>query len=347
MSIDMANLDFSLAWSVAVPVEQLGAHLQTYVEMQPQVNALRLCNRFGKGPKAAITKLPVELVAEVEHHLVEHERKKHRKHWKKDFRCFEGLCKPIDHMSDSEQVDMYVDMEIYDEGARCEGCGSYGCGKRTGTTLTKREKRLLSEFLDDVVDDEGPEEAPGWFEHETRVARWEGKAGSHKGDGRGLLSTYSAALLRDFDLELWVTHTQQKTPKDGQFTVTDVYSSTVTYLTLPGAKNSQKLQRKSYEPSSWDGGSGYLPTEAGGDIPVVLPSGLFKADIVRFSRAVKTLRLTPSNIDGAEASASSTSTDEEGTIADENEDDAKADDGYKDGWAPKLRILYRHAVESD
>lgn len=75
----MPSIDATVAWAVPVEVEVLGAHLEAYVNLQPTINTLRMCHRFGKGEQAAITRLPVELLSEVEDLLMGEERQKTRK----------------------------------------------------------------------------------------------------------------------------------------------------------------------------------------------------------------------------------------------------------------------------
>lgn len=337
----MATLDLSLAWSVDVPVETLGAHLQAYVELQPTINTLRLCNRFGQGPQAAITRLPVELVAEIEGYLMDNERAKQLDNWSKDFKCFQGLCKPIDHLSDSEQVGIWRD--LFDE---CDYCGGRGCsGSGPETELNERQRKALENFLEDMMQDEGPEDSSWFMEHENRMTRWQGKTGAPTEQSRGLLSNYSALLLRNFGLQLWVTHTQPKTKKPGQWTAVDVYSSTVAYLTLPCDKVHHTFDRAWSESRSYSDGLPFLATESGGGVSVATPGELSAADFFRFSRAVKMLGLKPTDNDGGKTFTVASLKDDEAGTDDDAAAVAKADGGKV--WAPKLRMLYSQAVDQE
>lgn len=67
----MPTTRVEVAWAVPVKIEQLGAHLEAYTSLQTTLNALRLCNRFGSGTQATITKLPIELVQQIERHMIE------------------------------------------------------------------------------------------------------------------------------------------------------------------------------------------------------------------------------------------------------------------------------------
>lgn len=113
----MAQMTVGMAWGVPVQITELGAHLQAYVEMQPTIAAIRLCNRLGQGPAAYITKLPVELVYMVEEMLMHDVRRRAECTWEESFECFEDRCRPIDHLQQDYHKDMYyritdgVDME--------------------------------------------------------------------------------------------------------------------------------------------------------------------------------------------------------------------------------------------
>lgn len=72
------SLNVVLAWATPVNIEDLGPNLEAYVKLQPTINTLRLCQRFG-GAHAPIVRLPVELLNGIEDVLVEDEREKLRK----------------------------------------------------------------------------------------------------------------------------------------------------------------------------------------------------------------------------------------------------------------------------
>lgn len=329
----MASLDFTLSWSLEVSsVEVLGAHLQAYVELQPTFQALRLCNRYGQGSHAAVTKLPIELMKEIEGHLMKYERKKRRKNWATDFRCFQGLCRPIEHMSDSEQVELWLDVHCGEAGCLDCLCSDseveaicVGVAK-----LNAHQQTRLVEFLDAFIADNGPERSSWWDEHQIRCGRWQRKTGTLTGRVRGLLSDYSATLLRDFGLDLWVAHTQPSKAKQGQFTVTEVFASTIVYLTLPCAKTRKTIQRGYSEFVGENSGSPWLQTESGGGVLAAIPTPLSKKNRLRFTRAMRILDLAASSRNDAEAESGNAEEDDEAG-------DAEAD--------PKLRILYLQGVD--
>lgn len=351
--VTMASLDLGLAWSVEVPVAKLGAHLQAYYQLQPTIRTLRLCNRYGQGPKAAIVSLPPELISEIEGYLIEDERKKHRKHWETDFRCFQGLCKPIDHISDSEQVDYVFEtfgrdfFEEDEDGEEDEDAFAdeprHICYECLPEKLTKKQQECLNGILSDIASDDGEEASMWWPEHEGRVARWEGKTGLPNTTDRGLLSAYSHVLLRDFGLQVWITHSQPKGPEtQHRFTVVDVYASTIAHISLPGKAITASFRKALSDTRSIDGDMPYLATESGGGIVTSIPTALSEQDSARFSRALRILGLSSSLATPVEDRSSFT-TEQLSDTSDSTSAETQEDEDFDP--SPKLRILYRQSVD--
>lgn len=69
--------------------------------MQPTLETLRPCNRFGPR-ETGISKLPIELLDQVEEYLLEDERKKLRLKWAYTRKCFADGLYPTDHFSHDE-----------------------------------------------------------------------------------------------------------------------------------------------------------------------------------------------------------------------------------------------------
>ena len=82
------GIQAQFCWALPVKVEELGAHLEAYIELQPIFTTLRLCNRFGRGPNAAIAELPAELITYLEDILMREEREDCEKEWTKLFNCW-------------------------------------------------------------------------------------------------------------------------------------------------------------------------------------------------------------------------------------------------------------------
>ncbi|SMQ46542.1 unnamed protein product [Zymoseptoria tritici ST99CH_3D7] len=114
-----------LTWAMPVRPDKLGANLMAFEQAVPELRALRLCHRFGKGPNVHITKLPAELELLVEGFCLEPRTGKGRRHrghhamdWEYDFRCFESRCSPLMHMHEcSPLLDRVLDMFEY-----CDTC---------------------------------------------------------------------------------------------------------------------------------------------------------------------------------------------------------------------------------
>ena len=66
---DMKVVNGGLAWGVPVQADMLGE--EAYEQVQPTLQALRLCLRFGKGSEVYVTKLPKEIEELIEETLLE------------------------------------------------------------------------------------------------------------------------------------------------------------------------------------------------------------------------------------------------------------------------------------
>jgi len=90
-----------------VRIDKLGAHLEAYTDTLPVITALRLCNRFGKGKNCYISKLPTELINEIEHLILEPERERCLATWSKELKCWERECKAFDDHFTPEEQDIF------------------------------------------------------------------------------------------------------------------------------------------------------------------------------------------------------------------------------------------------
>jgi len=109
-----------------VKPDELGSHLEAFAKNLPTLRTLRLCHRFGKGPKVHITKLPVELELAIEEHVLDssyywtqfcwHD-------WTKEFSCFESRCRPSGHLEESPSPILDDAYGLVEECANCEEGG--------------------------------------------------------------------------------------------------------------------------------------------------------------------------------------------------------------------------------
>lgn len=106
----MGSTTASLAWSVPVRADILAAHLDAYKSLhEREIKSLRLCHRFGQGEKAAVTRLPVELVALIEDYLMQDARQEALDYnYEQAFRCWEGKCQPREHLAEHELAEAYL-----------------------------------------------------------------------------------------------------------------------------------------------------------------------------------------------------------------------------------------------
>ncbi|KAI4723420.1 hypothetical protein E4T48_00304 [Aureobasidium sp. EXF-10727] len=94
------------------PVDLL-RNLDAFRKAIPTIHTLRLCNRFGKGERAGITKLPKELIGFIEDELLVWHRRQEKcfgQGWARKYCCFEGSCRPKEHLGD---VGLLVQSEWY------------------------------------------------------------------------------------------------------------------------------------------------------------------------------------------------------------------------------------------
>lgn len=215
-------------------VEQLGARLEAYVATLPKITTLRLCNRLGTGPDCYIKKLPIELVKNIEEHIVEPEREKALKTWSRERRCFEEECYESDHSLESSE-ELYQRYHMLcgcrDEewgAANHANCGHGRCGGDKCPAWKPDNESLLEvirQLEDAGADFFDPEQlCEDWQE------QWRCKIGLSKKHGNGFFKKHQELLNTDFGIIVW----------PGLFSDLDDpnrygYSSyrTTTHLTLP------------------------------------------------------------------------------------------------------------------
>lgn len=278
----MPSFNTTVAWAVPVKVEVLGAHLEAYIILQPTINTLRMCHRFGKGDDVAITKLPVELLSEVEEYLVARERRKTRKAWNADFRCFRLRCQKRDHFSQCELDKLgrrlearllldrdpnYSDPEIESE-------------------VEEEVEEMLWEHIEDNFDQRHRERCQGWCD----------RLGTPISSSYGIFSERADLFLQRFGLETWTTHVRVLAPSENSFSGTWDYNTplraqtTVAYLKLP---HQQQNLASSWEEDAEEDECFTMYLETGYTMRLTQPEALTEKDISRFKRALEILGLKP------------------------------------------------------
>jgi hypothetical protein len=89
------------------PVDLL-CNLDAFRKAIPTIHALRLCNQYGNGQGAGITKLPKELIGFIEEELLVSLRQEETRDghgWAKKFGCFGRTCSPRDHIDKAHPME--------------------------------------------------------------------------------------------------------------------------------------------------------------------------------------------------------------------------------------------------
>ena len=139
-----------LTWAVPVDAAQLGASLEAFKALAPQENTLRLFHRCARSP---LSTLPQEILDSIVMMLYRSTREATVKRWDDTFRCFQGRCRPLDHlqMDDEKIARMWEDTVPYQEIPCCERHrreGSFDAAK-----FGIEEKReMVEEFINECGD---------------------------------------------------------------------------------------------------------------------------------------------------------------------------------------------------
>ncbi|KAI7215306.1 hypothetical protein KC333_g5531 [Hortaea werneckii] len=269
----MPSIDATIAWAVPVQVEVLGAHLEAYVNLQPTINTLRLCHRFGKGDQAAITKLPVELLSEVEDILMAEERRKTREEWETDFRCFQLHCEPYEHFDAGEIKE--VKRKLKREALRTWA---------SGCEWKKAYKDFLEQDLYDYIE-ENFQDA-----HWDRHNRWRVRVGAPGSPMHIFLNLQANYFEQQFGLAIWTSHVSVNPPDWNCFGHDTEGQTTVAYLILPSQQQRFAHSRPHNEHSY---GFPEGDVEMGYGVRFQAAKALTESDVRRFKRAMDILSLQP------------------------------------------------------
>lgn len=258
----MAAVDATLAWAQPVKVEVLGAHLQAYIDLLPTINTLRLCNRFGQGPNAYISKLPLELVQKVEKYLVEGERQERLVEWNRVKKCFECTCDDTDHFTEEEIH------RIFDHHYDC-------CWNDDGLSDGWKQGRF-SELVD----------FDQWYDiHCKRRNDWAHKVSRPSSQQHGFFSESQDIMYKHFGLNVWTSVVRLE--EQNYVIECDATETTIGYLTLPprsSASEDWSLSMSELECGDWK-------LETGCGMVIENTAQPSKQSLKRFPRAMKILGL--------------------------------------------------------
>ena len=135
-----------VAWAVSVEIDVVGPHLQSYSETKRVVDTLRLCNRFGKGNEAFVTRLPAGVLELVVHRVRWRDLESNIEKWSRGRRCCEDICHTLEHWTGEELMEMHEEFGLLPD-CDCENEEQF------------RECKMLCECLEDQF--------AGWFNVHT------------------------------------------------------------------------------------------------------------------------------------------------------------------------------------
>lgn len=290
----MASTSIVFAWALPVKVEVLGAHLEAYQALLPTLIAVRLCNRYGKGSKAHITKLPIEMIHHIEGFLFRTTRATTLPQWGQDLRCWEEKCQPIDHMDDATILEIYnrskrdwtpggVDFEDYD---------NWQAEWKEMIAPSQEVTPGIRESVADTMNEHWSDDGDRWTEDgEPRgclgQARWCARVGHPTSLERGKFDQYRVILRKDFGLDIFVSHVQlnEKSVRNADSTA----HSTIAYLRLPDATGCAHVHVPDLYENDYR--MAREKSEAGGARTLKLPSTPSEKSLARFDHAMQALAL--------------------------------------------------------
>lgn len=296
--------------------------MEAYNEVLPTINTLRLCNRFGRGDHAIISKLPIELLSEIELYIIEDTRAECRKEWSALYSCWRNKCLPTDHFTKNECVRLFSRLVQTKEERHATKL------KKDSTLSLEDLGSLNNELYYHEHDEESDDEPSNFGSHSGDESDSEGRY-NFLSDSRSfrkrhedckddwdtniwslMKPPYAEVMKRHFGLGVYASHTQ----------VTDERKDTMSYIRLSGSSGVERdLVRRDYEcyyetrqhlaeirsdrlAGAWDYFPGerqrppkppYYPTENGLAFSVAMPKPLSEKKEGRFTRAIKVLALQP------------------------------------------------------
>ena len=257
----MHKLDATLTLALPVNAAQLAAHLQAYTDTLPALNALRACNRFGKGPQCHINKLPIELVQSIARYCVLPVREKHAALCTSQLHCYEDSCSLF-----ADDLKEYL-LEVHDDKVD----NSPGACQCVDPENPRDEE--LSVCLGE----------PNYHhdEHDTNRYRWEERAES--------LAKERPLFRKHFGLDMWLS-TVCLGSSERFYSEAE---TTIACLTLPGREQRSEWWEH-FEPEDASYGSygyGRPDCNSGCSMAVMMEPRTGPEEVQRFKRAMKVLEL--------------------------------------------------------
>ncbi|KAK4634733.1 hypothetical protein CLAFUW4_00908 [Fulvia fulva] len=281
----------TIAWATPVRPDQLGEALEAYSKAAPTLHTLRLCHRFGRGPKVHVTRLPAEIELAIEALLL-----KAAKHqiatdlwdsgdpltatWSEAFHHFEGKCAPMDHMPD---IYSPLNDQAFDDPMSF--CGP--CDDHEYFNTDKCQKALVDRMNDLFLawEHEWDEEyCGGWRE---RI------------DPAGGFAKYAAVLHRHFGLNVHFVETRFAQEDDAswprllnhRYHTFEKLKTTLCYLTLaPRPVAAKRFELSDIETEI---GTACVSAAQAVTVPRQDLSDMCESENLKFRRAMNVLGLRP------------------------------------------------------
>ncbi|KAK4545954.1 hypothetical protein LTR36_002518 [Oleoguttula mirabilis] len=318
----MPSTHIELAWATPVNALTLVAHLGAQIKLQPTIDTIHLCNRFGRGNNATITKLPTEIIEQIDGCLINAERERLKEDAAKEYACWIGRCKPTDHLSADQCISIY-DAKI----------------DHASDKLIDAQNRELDVYMRRIYAMDDTNTLGWWHElHEERIDQWHARTGYPGSCRRGMFTEHADFVLKKYGLEVWTSHIQRTDDAD------EIDHWTACYLTMPIDRRMKACKTRQEEIRA-DRSGGTVPAETGLMLPVAMPRKPSKVSLGRFSRAMKLLSLKVCMIE------------QYGTVLEAMDGDSEADDetaSWVDKYGqehtalwPELILLGRSGVDEE
>ncbi|KAK5729538.1 hypothetical protein LTR17_011841 [Elasticomyces elasticus] len=310
------TLRAGLAWGTPIKPDQLITNLAAYKRTLPALTTLRLAHRFGQGPQAHITKLPVEMLLLIEDFVIEARRDTNvwDDGWDpydtaSNFACFESRCAPSHHWVEPEDLwddahartteckscqeapeGLFSNKACHNRCTKhtvdpCQACGTAGMGAEDC------ERSCLAAY-EENIELVGQELEYSWDAHEQQKSAWLERIDKTK---KGAFLTHKKMLKQHFGLEVYLANTvvdgnnEERWPKykNYRWNNQSELQTTLCYLTLP-----KRLGPK----GAFDADDRHIDTGTSPDAAQAIQVDMHSLSITdeqrrRFQRALKTLGL--------------------------------------------------------
>jgi len=271
----MPSVSSCLTWALEVDAIEACARFEAYINTKDVMLTLEMCNRFGRGSKAYITRVQAEVIQSIGGFLTEMERKEELDECYQEQACWSSTCESMDHFDSKNIEHMYF--AHLDDGCNCEKKADFSAsGKNSGCGAFVERVEVAEN--DCAI-------------HNTRSDAWEQRLGCSTSGNHGIFDRAKGFLQRDFGLRVWTSHIQRD-HEDAQTSLEHgLDPKTAVWLILP---NSRIITRKYKEREPYwvaSGGSQYTPTESGYQCSIILPEKPSEKSLQRWPRALRILGL--------------------------------------------------------